>query len=111
MFPCLRTEAAQIKGLFFAIPNILLEVLIMMHYDAHGHDRDTIERPFGWVFSYNSKKFIETGSIRYLRIGLRPVIVDRHSGAIKFFGTPTSDEEAIQEYERELEGGRGQAQT
>ena len=81
------------------------------HYDLTIDDRDTIERPFGWVFFYNSRKFIETGLERYLILGPGPVIVDRNSGAIKFFGSETSDEEAIEEYERELKGGRGQTQT
>ena len=86
-----------------------LERIDSSRYDPVVDDRNTIERPFGWVFYYNSRKFIETGSDRYRLLGPGPVIVDRHSGVIKFFGSDTSDEEAIEEYERELEGGRGQS--
>jgi hypothetical protein len=49
-------------------------------------EADTIERPFGWVFFYNTKRFIETGVFKYRLAGNGPVIVDRESGAVRFYG-------------------------
>jgi hypothetical protein len=65
-------------------------------------DADTIERPFGWVFFYNSKKFLETGTFSYRLAGNGPVIVNKHDGTIEFFGAFKPPTEFISEYERRL---------
>jgi Immunity protein 35 len=39
-------------------------------------EEKTIETPFGWVFFYNSKRFVETGEYQYQLAGNGPVIVN-----------------------------------
>lgn len=65
-------------------------------------DSHTIEKPFGWVFFYNTKKFVETGVFRYRLAGNGPVIVNKHDGTIEFFGTVKPPSEFIAEYESKL---------
>ena len=47
----------------------------------------TIEKSFVWIFFYNSKKFLETGSTIYLIAGNGPVFVNKMTGEIDFFGS------------------------
>lgn len=62
-------------------------------------DENTIERPFGWVFFYNSRKFIETGETMYRLAGNGPVIVNKRTGWIDFFGSLPTLDEIIANYE------------
>ena len=39
-------------------------------------DSLTLEKPYGWVFFYNSRKFVETGLLQYRLAGNGPVIVN-----------------------------------
>ena len=68
-------------------------------------DTGTIEKPFGWVFFYNSKTYLETGEIRYALAGNGPVIVNKETGSVDFFGTSRSPLAIVEEYERKLVGG------
>jgi len=65
-------------------------------------EADTIERPFGWVFFYNSKKFIETGLLKYRLAGNGPVIVNKTTRTVEFYGTNKPVEELIKGYEQEI---------
>jgi len=67
-------------------------------------DADTIERPFGWVFFYNSKKFLETGAFSHRLAGNGPVIVNKHDGTIEMFGASKPPMTIIAEYERRAGG-------
>ena len=62
----------------------------------------TIEKPFGWVFFFNSKKFLDTGIFRYRLLGNGPVIVNKVSGAVEFHGSNKPPEDIIKDYERKL---------
>ena len=68
-------------------------------------DSHTIEKSFGWVFFYNSKKFVETGISRYRLAGNGPVIVNKHNGSVEFFGSSKPPLEIVEEYEQKLAGG------
>ncbi len=63
-------------------------------------DDRTIERDFGWVFIYNTKRFVETGDHNYTLIGNAPIIVDRIDGSLHPTGTGRPIEEYIREYEK-----------
>lgn len=65
-------------------------------------DEGTIEREFGWVLFYNSRKFIETGDYRFQLAGNGPVMVNKDDGSIEFCGASKSVEAQIREYERRL---------
>lgn len=60
----------------------------------------TIERPFGWVFFYNSKQFVDSGDVQHALFGNAPLIVSRADGSIHVTGTGEPIEHYIQEYER-----------
>ena len=68
-------------------------------------EKNTVEKPFGWVFFYNSKRYVETGEFRYRLAGNGPVIVNKHNGSVEFFGTNKPPQEIVEEYEKKLAGG------
>lgn len=63
-------------------------------------EASTIEKSYGWVFFYNSKKFVDTGISRYRLAGNGPVIVNKETGAVEFYGSNKPVEQIIEEYER-----------
>lgn len=67
-------------------------------------ETSTIEKSYGWVFFYNSKKFVESGISRYRLAGNGPVIVNKETGAVEFYGSNKPVEQIIEEYERRLNG-------
>jgi hypothetical protein len=63
-------------------------------------DEATIERPWGWVFFYNSKLWLQTRDIRYALAGNAPFLVERESGRVLATGTAYPVERYIENYER-----------
>ena len=63
-------------------------------------DDGTIEKPWGWVFFYTSKKLHETNDIKYAVAGNAPIIVERESGKLLITGTAYPVEYYIQNYEQ-----------
>jgi hypothetical protein len=63
-------------------------------------DEDTIERNFGWVFFFNTRKFLETGIFEHRLAGNGPIIVNKHTGEVEFVGTYKSPMHFVEEYER-----------
>ena len=62
----------------------------------------TLEKPFGWVFFYNSKRFIETQEIIYQLAGNGPIFVNKATGVVTVSGTNKPLRVLIEEYERQL---------
>jgi len=50
-------------------------------------DEATEEHGFGWIFFYNSKEFIETGSLSAALAGNSPIVVRRRDGMVLETGT------------------------
>jgi len=65
-------------------------------------NKETIEKPWGWVFFYQNQKFIETNNIKYALAGNAPYLVNRHTGQLTTTGTANSIEYYIKEYEQTL---------
>jgi len=65
-------------------------------------ERSTIERPFGWVFFYNSREFVETGNASAALAGNAPYIVNRFTGAIVATGSARAVEYHLSVYEASL---------
>jgi hypothetical protein len=63
-------------------------------------DDETIERDFGWVFFYESRRFLEAGRLEDKLAGNAPYIVDRRSGVLHITGTAHPIEYYISHYER-----------
>jgi len=66
-------------------------------------DEDTIEKDFGWIFFYQSKKFLETENFSYHLAGNAPYIVNRFDGSFQITGTANEIEYYINDYEKSLE--------
>ncbi len=56
------------------------------------------EYDFGWVYFWNSKRFIETGEIQYALVGNAPIIVDRSDGKLYWTGTSRRTEFYVEEF-------------
>lgn len=69
-------------------PNIKLAIL----------DEETQEHEFGWVFFYNSVKFIESGDFRDALGGNAPLIIDKTSGKLIETGTAHETEYYVRNY-------------
>jgi immunity protein 35 of polymorphic toxin system len=65
-------------------------------------DEETIEREWGWVFFYNSQRYLETGDILHALAGNAPYLVNRHTGELQVTGTAHPTEHYIAEYQRHL---------
>lgn len=59
---------------------------------------DTINFEFGWVFFYQSKKFIETSNFEFLIGGNAPIIVDKFNSNICETGTAMPTQYYIDKY-------------
>lgn len=59
----------------------------------------TIERDYGWVFFYQSRKYLETGEFSYRLAGNGPVIFEKESGAVHHLGSHKHPDELIREFE------------
>jgi Immunity protein 35 len=58
----------------------------------------TQEEPFGWVFFYQAKEFLETGALNAMLAGNAPFIVNRRDGVIHVLGTAHPVDVYLKEY-------------
>jgi hypothetical protein len=63
-------------------------------------DEHTIETDFGWVFFWNSKRYLETDEFQYALAGNAPLIVDRRDGSIHETSTAEPIEDIMERYRR-----------
>jgi hypothetical protein len=63
-------------------------------------DKSTREFPSGWVFFYNSERYIQTGNVLDSLAGNVPIIVDRADGSVHETGRWLGLAHCISEYER-----------
>jgi hypothetical protein len=68
-------------------------------------DAETIEKSWGWVFFYSSKRWLETGEIRYALAGNAPLIFERATGRMLPTGTALQIASYIDSYENERARG------
>ena len=61
-------------------------------------DEHTIEADFGWVFFWQSQRFLETGNFSDQLAGNGPLIVDRRDGTVHRTGTAHPVEHYVQQY-------------
>jgi hypothetical protein len=59
----------------------------------------TIEKPYGWVFFYQSRRFVETGDVLHALGGNGPLVIERDSGRITVLGTARGVEEELRVFE------------
>ena len=65
-------------------------------------EEETIEKEWGWVFFYQSKKYIESGDIGEMLPGNAPYIVNKKNGRLHVAGTAEDIEYYINEFEQSL---------
>jgi hypothetical protein len=62
-------------------------------------DEHTIERNFGWVFFYQSKRYMESGEIREALAGNAPIVVTKADGRVHLTGTTAPLEQFLKRFE------------
>ena len=67
-------------------------------------DEYTLEKEFGWIFSYNTKKFKDTQDYDYALLDNNPFIVNKRTGQVKRIRGGPFFEESLAEYEESLIG-------
>lgn len=63
-------------------------------------DDATLEKSWGWVFFYTSRRYHETGDFRYALAGNAPYLVERATGRLHATGTAYPTADYIANYER-----------
>lgn len=69
-------------------------------YELAVLEHRTREEEFGWVFFYNTKRFVETGDVGWSLGGNAPLIVDRRTGQLHVTGTAYPIEHYIEEFRK-----------
>jgi hypothetical protein len=63
----------------------------------------TIEKHFGWVFFYNSLRYVTTGNVIHRLAGNGPVFVNKITGSIDFFGSTPPLDVILETYQKKLQ--------
>ncbi|MFK7747266.1 MAG: hypothetical protein AB8B65_02630 [Kordia sp.] len=83
-------------------------LIIAKKYMSFSSDKDielkvtqglTITKPYGNIYYYDSKKYIETGNFQY-HVPTGPFLVEKATGRVVGFGTARSFEFYIDAYEK-----------
>ena len=56
-----------------------------------------VSKDYGWIFSYESKRFLETGEFRYRRVSNYPLLIFKNSGKIYPVNTTDDLEKLVKE--------------
>jgi immunity protein 35 of polymorphic toxin system len=62
----------------------------------------TSAKPYGWIFFYQSKEFLDHGTPSAQLAGNAPIIVDRNTFELRVTGTAKPLEHYLKEYEETL---------
>ena len=62
-------------------------------------ENNIIKKPYGNIYSYESKEYLLTGNFNKSLIGNAPFLVEKKSGRVVGFGTANSLEYYLQNYE------------
>jgi hypothetical protein len=68
-------------------------------------DRLTVEKPYGWVFHYDSKRYVETLDDRYALWGNGPVLVESNGTVHQIGSAQGAAEKYLNELERRMSQG------
>lgn len=78
---------------------------IQAHFDIPGDepvigDAYTVQKPYGWIFLYGSRRFVETGDPSAQLAGNGPVVV-LETGEVVALPSAFAVEEAVRRFEAE----------
>lgn len=62
----------------------------------------TREEEFGWVFFYNSRRYLETKDTSWMVLGCSPIIVNRFTGEVHATGSSRPLQAYIEDYRQML---------
>ncbi len=82
----------------------IAEAVIQSTADEHDFvivGDQTVERPFGWVFFYTTRKHLKTGDPSHMVPGNGPLLVLRKDGSHEWLTTAMPPQRAIQIFEDE----------
>jgi len=79
---------------------------LMGDVDAEIIDEETIAKPYGWVFFYQSTEFLRTKESGKQLAGNCPIFIDRVNGELRIFGTARPIEYYLKEYESSISEAR-----
>lgn len=65
-------------------------------------ESETVEKPYGWIFFYNSRRYLESGDLMCSLVGQGPVVVVAATSEIIELGSARPPEVAIKELEDRL---------
>lgn len=65
-------------------------------------EKDTITKPYGWVFFYESKAFLATQKFSDRLLGNAPLLIDKIDGELRVLGTAQPVEVYLSEYEKTI---------
>src|SRR5215472_7912682 len=60
----------------------------------------TIVKPYGWVFFYNTRRFLETGEFLARLGGNAPILIEKATGTVYVTGTAHPLDYYLADYER-----------
>lgn len=60
-----------------------------------------IEKPYAWVFPFNTKEYADTGNVRTMVLGTGPIVVNRQTGAA-LMAPPMPIKRYLEQYEANL---------
>jgi hypothetical protein len=63
-------------------------------------DDATIETEYGWIFFYNSRKYIETGDYKHRLYGNGPIVVEKADASLHPLGSAGGSKKQIELYEK-----------
>jgi len=72
------------------------------------HD-SAIDKPYGWVFFYQSKRYVESGDLTHSLFGNSPIVINRFTNELRVTGTARPLEHYLDTYERSLPAAQRQA--
>ena len=67
-------------------------------------EEETVERPYGWFFSYDSKLFLTTQDFEYAIAGNAPILVDKR-GQVHVTGTAHALEHYVAAFDAQYQRG------
>lgn len=64
--------------------------------------REPLERPLGWVFAFESQRYLNSGGWAHKLLGNGPLYVAKGNGAVRFLGTYAPFLRVIEDHEATL---------
>ena len=61
---------------------------------------DSLDKEYGWIFFYDSKRYWETKDFQYVIAGNAPIVVEKSDGSLHVLNTAQELDDMIGDYEK-----------